>query len=67
MQRGPDGGEIRSLAVNPQTPTTVYAGTAGGGVFRSLDGGASWSTMSAGLTDTNVPVLAIAPQTTSII
>src|SRR5262245_3779016 len=67
LQRGPEGGEIRSLAIDPQTPTTVFAGTAGGGVFRSLDGGTSWAAMNVGLTDTSVPVLAIDPQTTSIV
>jgi hypothetical protein len=37
---GPDGGQIRALAIDPTAPSTLYAGTQGGGVFRSLDGGA---------------------------
>ncbi|HEX5108595.1 MAG TPA: YCF48-related protein [Vicinamibacterales bacterium] len=65
VQRGPEGGQIRTLAVDPQTPTTVYAGTGAGGVFRSVDGGASWAAMNLGLTDGNVPVLAIDPHTPS--
>jgi len=30
---GPGGGSIRALAIDPLTPTRLYAGTAGGGVF----------------------------------
>jgi photosystem II stability/assembly factor-like uncharacterized protein len=28
------------------TPTTLYAGTFGGGVFKSTDGGESWESLS---------------------
>jgi photosystem II stability/assembly factor-like uncharacterized protein len=44
--------DVRAVAVDPQTPTTVYVGTHPapgfdasknlGGVYRSLDGGATW-------------------------
>jgi hypothetical protein len=30
---GPEGGIISLLAIDPATPTTLYAGTNGGGVF----------------------------------
>ena len=33
---GPEGGSIRSLAIDPVTPTTLYAGTWYGGVFKSI-------------------------------
>ena len=33
---------VRALAIDPQTPTTLYAGTVGG-VFKSSDGGVSWT------------------------
>jgi hypothetical protein len=36
---GPSGGSIQSLAVDPSSPATVYAGTFGGGLFRSAYGG----------------------------
>ena len=32
-QIGPEGGSVGSLAINPQSPDTIYAGTYGGGVF----------------------------------
>jgi hypothetical protein len=39
---GPQGGEIRALSVDPHNPRALYAATAYGGAFKSLDGGASW-------------------------
>lgn len=50
---GPDGGWITSLVVSKATPATMYAGTQGGGVFKSTDGGESWTASSNGLIDEN--------------
>ena len=36
-------GRVSSIAVHPTDPDTVYVGTAQGGVYRSLDGGATWT------------------------
>ena len=36
---GPYGGDVHVLALDPRTPTILYAGTEGGGVFKSTDGG----------------------------
>src|SRR5438105_4658478 len=36
-------GRVRALAVHPTDPTIVYAGVASGGVFKSIDGGETWS------------------------
>src|SRR5437016_8787981 len=60
---GPDGGFIMALAIDPVTPATLYAGTYRGGVFKSTDGGESWSAVNTGLPDLNVFSLAIDPQT----
>ena len=49
---------ISAIAIDPVTPTTVYAGTRGGGVFKSTNSGANWSP--SGLADTYVWALAIA-------
>jgi photosystem II stability/assembly factor-like uncharacterized protein len=47
---GPEGGVVAALAAAPSRPTTVYTGlTFGGGVYRSIDGGASWTFAGAGL------------------
>jgi hypothetical protein len=49
------------LVVDPTTPTTLYAATADLGVFKSLDGGATWTAASSGIAGTNIAALAIDP------
>ena len=34
---------VHALAIDPMTPATLYAGTYGGGVFKSTNGGGDWS------------------------
>jgi photosystem II stability/assembly factor-like uncharacterized protein len=36
------GGRVRTLAIHPTDPKTMYAGAASGGVFKSVDGGETW-------------------------
>lgn len=63
---GPDGGEILSLAADPQRSEVLYAGTAGG-VYKSVDGGATWRRASRGLRDAQVLALAVAPSDSAIV
>ena len=51
----------RMTLVDPTTPTTLYEATADLGVFKSLDGGATWTSASGGLAGTNIQALAIDP------
>jgi hypothetical protein len=46
--RGPDnhGGRTRSLLVSRSNSNIVYAGSVGGGLYRSTNGGASWTIVS---------------------
>lgn len=63
---GPEVGDIQALAIDPKTPTTVYAGTGTdrAGVFKSTDGGTTWTAMNTGLPDIpTVTPLAIDPVT----
>ena len=60
---GPEGGTINALAIDPKTPTTMYAGSDFSGVFKSTDGGSNWSF--AGPADLKVQALAIDPRTTT--
>src|SRR5207245_1421057 len=64
---GPHSETINALAIDPQTPTTLYAGTSGHGVFKSTDGGGTWSAVNTGLTTpcgaVRVNALAIDPPT----
>jgi len=55
---GPNGGPVTALAINPVTPSTLYAGT-DGGVFKSTDGGTSWRAVN---TNSYVYALAINPK-----
>ncbi len=41
--------DFQALAVDPASPSRVYAGVAGVGLFRSRDAGVSWSYAAAGL------------------
>lgn len=45
---------VATLATDPTTPATIYAGTSdgSGGVFKSTDGGGSWTLASSGLPNT---------------
>ncbi len=60
---GPEGEKVRALVIDPVTPTTVYAGTCGGGVFKSTDGGSTWAAINTGLTNPYVSAIAIDPIT----
>jgi photosystem II stability/assembly factor-like uncharacterized protein len=40
---GPDGGDVRSLSYDRQTPARIYLGTSSGQLFVSNDDGGSWT------------------------
>ncbi|HXO29902.1 MAG TPA: YCF48-related protein [Thermoanaerobaculia bacterium] len=76
---GPDGGSVVALAVSPAQPSLVYAGSgppvsaalgagvgAGGGFFRSEDGGATWVRASRGI-DPLVMAVVADPQTAATV
>ena len=44
----PSAQRVDALAIAPQDPQTVYAGT-GGGIFKTTDGGATWQAVNSGL------------------
>lgn len=55
-------GEISTLAIAPQDPTTLYASTRCAGVIRTTNGGASWTATNNGLFDPYIiSTLTIAP------
>jgi len=68
---GPDGGTVTALAVDPVDSRIVYATTQKGeGVFKSRDGGQTWSPSGAGLPKipgNNVFCLAIDPRRPTIL
>ncbi len=52
---------VQALVVDPSNPTTLYAATGDLGVFKSVDGGATWTRSSTGIAGTNTQALAIDP------
>lgn len=62
---GPGGGPVRALAIDPTTPSTLYAGTFDfeapleSGAFKSTDGGRTWDGINSGV----VLALAVDPIT----
>jgi len=67
--RGPDniGGRITDIAVDPTNGDVVYAGAAEGGVFRSTDGGQSWTALFDQMPSLSIGALAIDPSDTNVI
>jgi photosystem II stability/assembly factor-like uncharacterized protein len=57
---GLKGHNIWALAIDPRQRQTVYAGTESG-LFRSNDGGGSWSRFSRGLPPDGIETLAVDP------
>ena len=55
-------GEFGALAIDPQAPNTVYAGS-WGVVYNSTNGGASWGGSATGLTYDLVQALSVDPLT----
>jgi len=70
---GPGSDYVRVVRIDPVTPSTLYAGMVFegghypvGGVFKSIDGGHTWSNSSMGMpTNPNIYSLVIDPKTPS--
>jgi len=56
---GPYGGSVSFLAIDPACPSTLYAGTEYFGLFKTVNGGESWTSVSTGLTSPYLTALAI--------
>jgi uncharacterized protein (TIGR03437 family) len=51
----------QTLVVDPAAPNTIYAATTDLGIFKSVDGGATWAAANSGIASASVQVLAIDP------
>jgi photosystem II stability/assembly factor-like uncharacterized protein len=55
------------ITVNPENPYLLFANNYGGGVFKSEDGGQTWSNWSNGYSGARIKQLASSPQDNSLI
>src|SRR5438105_1370786 len=58
---GSAAGRVTSLAVDPTNPNTVFAGSAGGGVWKSTNAGVSWTPLTDTQASLAIGALAISP------
>jgi photosystem II stability/assembly factor-like uncharacterized protein len=59
---------VQSLAIDKNSPSTIYAGTGlSGGIFKSTDGGATWSALNTGVTNASCPAIVIDPTSSNIL
>lgn len=54
-------GRVTAIAVKPDNPNIVYVGTAQGGVYRTMDGGDTWTPIFDGAQSMAIGAIAIAP------
>jgi hypothetical protein len=63
----PVSGRVSAIVVHPTDPNIVYVGGAQGGVWRSLDGGATWTPIFDAAASLAIGSLALAPSNPSIL
>jgi photosystem II stability/assembly factor-like uncharacterized protein len=54
LSKGMSHSRVISMAIDPQFPATVYAGTKGDAIYKSYDGGQRWVSQRAGLDDVTI-------------
>jgi photosystem II stability/assembly factor-like uncharacterized protein len=62
----PKDTEVYSVTIDPKNTKTIYAGTYDG-VFKSINGGESWTQINTGLSNKEVLSFAIDPKNTNVI
>ena len=60
-------GRTTAIAIHPTNPNIVYVGTAQGGVYRTLNGGASWTAIFDSALSLAIGTIAIAPSDPTIV
>ncbi|HEY0050178.1 MAG TPA: hypothetical protein VGB68_12865, partial [Pyrinomonadaceae bacterium] len=62
-----NSGRVSAIAVHPTNPNIVYVGTAQGGLYRSVNGGGTWTPLLDGALTLAIGAVAIAPSDPSTI
>ena len=63
----PVSGRVSAIAVHPTNPNIVYVGAAQGGVWRTMDGGATWVAIFDNAASLAIGALALAPTDPTIL
>ncbi|MDB5105962.1 MAG: hypothetical protein JWP91_3651 [Fibrobacteres bacterium] len=61
------GGRTRSLVVDPTNPNILYLGAVGGGLWKSVNGGANWTVLSDFMASIAIGSLVIDPKNPNIL
>lgn len=64
---GPAGGPVVSMVTHPTNANILFAGSWGAGVFKSMDGGETWSPKNMGLNNLYINSMAIDPYNGNIV
>ena len=60
-------GRINTVVVDPNSPTTIYAGAPSGGLWKSTDNGINWTALTDNLPQIGVSGIAVDPNDSNII
>src|SRR5260221_5602681 len=60
-------GRITCIAADPSDPNTLYIGAAGGGVWKTIDAGVTWTPLTDGMPSLFMGALAVAPSNSQVI
>ena len=63
----PNVGSVRCITVEPESPSTVYAGSSLRGIYKTTNSGGTWNQINAGLTELNVGTIAVDPTDPTIV
>jgi len=63
---GPEniGGRIRSVFIHPKDPKLIFVGSVSGGIWKSIDGGNSWSAINDFMANLAITCIVADPRTT---
>ena len=60
-------GRVSAVAVHPTNPAIIYRGTAGGGLWKTIDGGTTWAPLTDNLGSLSIGAVALAPSNPDIV
>jgi hypothetical protein len=63
----PVSGRVTAMAVDPTNPDILYVGAAQGGVYRSIDGGTTWTALTDAQPSLAIGAITIAPSDHNIV